>query len=198
LNPTYPKWISIIGCGGLGSALAYMIMIRSLEKDLDIKQLCLIDYDTLEYKNLPYLHSNKTEYVFMPKVIVLRDILSNMTNDIDIRSYFGNYPDLKNLDEVDINEVYDTYMIDCRDTSSECSACSIKLNLDGPFGVVNLKPDDIEGAKSSRYTINSSRYYSMLFAGMCCQIIFNDITLEDKKMVVDLRKGEFYGITSCV
>jgi hypothetical protein len=189
-----PKWISIIGCGNLGSALAYMIMLRSLNKDTEVKQLCLVDNDILEPKNLPYLFNIDEDYLYKPKVNVLDNILS--ASKIDIRAYNSTYPNLDNLEEDDINEVYDTYMIDCRDTSSEVSACSMKLNIDGSYGVINLNPIDSKKTKTSRYTIENSKYYAMLFAGICCQIIFQDIKLKDDKTIIDLTKGEKHGVLS--
>ena len=178
----------------LGSALAHIITLKSLENNTNIKQLCLVDNDVIGYENLPYLNSRKCEYVHKPKVIVLRDILLNISTTMNITPFYTKYPDLYKYTKIEKNKIGNSYVIDCRDTSSEYSSCSLKLNLDGGFGVINLKPADKEGVSNSRYTIGNSRYFATLFAGLCCQLIFDNLSIENEKTVVDLRKGEFYNV----
>lgn len=182
-NIDIPNNISIVGCGTLGSSLAYMLALR--HKDNNIDKLTLIDNDILEDKNLPYITMTSKEYLYLPKVMVLRDILTNIS-DINIEIYYETYP------QIDISD--DSYMIDCRDTSSECSNFSLKLNIDGYYGFINRGPKDIPVVRSSRYTINNSNYYSILFAGIITRYIFGDVDIENVKTIIDLRKGTLYGV----
>lgn len=186
---TYPEFITIVGCGNLGSALARMIVLKSLEKDTKIERLCLIDNDILEPKNMPYLHSTDKWYEYKPKAFALRDILSELNYEININAYYDTYPNLYNIIG---KTIYDIYIIDCRDTASEHHTSLLKFNLDGQYGVINLNPKDIDSDDGSRYVINSSRYYANIFAGLCCQIIFKDLILDKNKYLVDLKRGTYY------
>jgi len=187
-----PTNISIIGCGNLGSSLAYMIALRSLEKDID--KLILIDNDIIEEKNLPYLSIFSNKYISLPKVEILRDLLINLSSIKNIRAYHDTYPELVKIREEDKFDLLDSYMIDCRDTPSECARHSLKLNIDGYYGIINRGPSNICKTRSSRYTIGNSKYYAILFAGIVSQFIFGYIELKSKKTIIDLRKGELHGI----
>lgn len=186
--------ISIIGCGNLGSSLAYMIALRSLEED--VRRLILIDNDIIEEKNLPYLSASSSKFISLPKVEILRDILINSSSIEDIRTYHDTYPNLNKMSEDDRIDLLDSYAIDCRDTPSECSKLSIKLNIDGYYGIINRRPSNVCRTRSSRYTISNSKYYAILFAGIVTQYIFGDIKLRNEKTIIDLRKGELHGILS--
>jgi len=189
-----PTDISIIGCGNLGSSLAYMIALRSLEEY--IKQLILIDNDIIEEKNLPYLSVFSNKFISLPKVEILREILINLSSIENIRAYNDTYPDLNKIEEDDKIDLFSSYLIDCRDTASECSKHSIKLNIDGYYGIINREPSNVCRVRSSRYTMGNSKYYALLFAGIVSQFIFGDIELKNEKTIIDLRKGELHGILS--
>jgi len=193
-NQEFSKNISIIGCGNLGSYLAYILSLRSLETD--INRLILIDNDIIEEKNLPYLSVNSKKFISLPKVEILKDVLTNISSINDIRACHDTYPDLNDTREIDKIDLLDSYIIDCRDTPSECSKHSIKLNIDGYYGIINRRPSDVCKTRSSRYTIVSSKYYAILFAGIVSQFIFGDIKLKNEKTIIDLRKGELHGILS--
>lgn len=188
----YSNSISIIGCGNLGSALAYMIILKAMEQNNDIENLYLIDNDILENKNIPYLYADNKDYINKPKVYILKDMLSRINKNVKISATYETFPNIASIDQLQ-----ETYIIDCRDTPDESYVCSMKLNLDGQYGVINLNPINKDGGKgASRYVINSSKYYAMFFAGICCQIIFGDIELKNDKYIVDLKRGEFYETVS--
>jgi len=147
----------------------------------------LIDNDVIEEKNLPYLFENSKEYISIPKVEVLKDILIKISS-IDILTCYYTYP---NEDTLGLEDVY---MIDCRDNPSENSIFKLKVNIDGYYGIINRGPSDISVTRSSRYTINNSKYYSLLFASLITQYIFGDLELKNNKTIIDLRKGELHGI----
>jgi len=190
-NDGYPSNISIIGCGNLGSSLAYMISLRSLE--LEIEKLVLIDNDIIEEKNLPYLSIHSAKFVSIPKVEILKDLLINLSS-IKIRAYHDTYPYLEKIKDDDKEDLFNSFVIDCRDTPSESSKCSLKLNIDGCYGIINRGPSNVSKTRSSRYTRRNSKYYAILFAGIVSQFIFGDIKLKNTKTIVDLRKGEMHGI----
>jgi len=191
-NDSYPSNISIIGCGNLGSSLAYMISLRSLE--LEIEKLILIDNDIIEKKNLPYLSIHSTKFISIPKVEILKDLLINLSSIKNIRAYHDTYPHLEKMKEDDKEDLFNSFVIDCRDTPSENSKCSLKLNIDGCYGIINRGPSNVSKTRFSRYTMGNSKYYAILFAGIVSQFIFGDIKLKNTKTIVDLRKGEMHGI----
>lgn len=188
----HPCNIAIVGCGNLGSSLAYMISLKSFEKD--IRQLILIDNDIIEEKNLPYLYISSSSLISLPKVEILKDILIGLSKIKTIKAYNETYPDLNRMREEDKSDLISSYMIDCRDTPSECSQFSMKLNIDGYYGIINRGPSNICKTRSSRYTMGNSKYYAILFAGIVTQYIFGDIDLTSEKTIIDLRKGELHGI----
>ena len=93
----HKKVITIIGCGTLGSAVAYSLALRSL--DSDINKLYLIDDDVLEIKNLPYLFmvDHLHQNIHKPKVMILKSILKQKClklNNAEERN------DIKTADEI--------------------------------------------------------------------------------------------------
>jgi len=180
-----PKKLAIVGCGSLGSCMAYMIMLNSL--DNKITDLTLIDNDILESKNIPYLSvCDKYSHLMMkPKVWVLESIIEDINTKVHIKTIHDN------MENITISP--DVYMIDCRDTPSECSRTSLKINIDGQFGLINRNPHDRLENNHARYSIKNSKYYSHLMASYCVQVVAGDILLsahEADKFLVDLKGGK--------
>jgi len=191
---TVPRWITIIGCGTLGSAMAYAITLRSLHENLE--QLILVDNDVIEEKNLPYLTTYSRNYLRFPKGVVLEEILRGVNPALEIKSHHTTYPDLISLSDENKDEIFDTCMIDCRDTPQECPEHTMKLNLDGGYGIINVRPRDNGTPKTSRYVFGNTKYYAMLFAGIATQVLFGEVKLKHTKTAINLRKGELHGIIS--
>ena len=170
-----------------------MLILRSLE--CEIEKLVLIDNDVIEEKNLPYLFISSRKYVSFPKSEVLKEILTDLSST-QIIAYNDTYPDLTRIGNYDRSVIEESIMIDCRDTPSESSKFSIKVNIDGHYGIINRGPSDRDVTRSSRYTLGNSKYYAILFAGIISQFIFGNLVLTNNKTIIDLRKGEFHGVLS--
>jgi len=168
----YPKQIAIVGCGSLGSFLSYHIVLKSLEQK--INKLVLVDRDSLIHKNFPFIigKDQLIECIGVPKVMALKHIFEDINPDLNIEIKHGSYPKIWNNDP-------DFYNIDCRDTVDEHSSFNLKLNIDGDFGLINFKPEDYISSKTSRYILGDSKYNSMLFSGLCTQVIFNEDYKDD-------------------
>lgn len=159
----------VVGCGGLGSFFSYQIILKSIE-DKTIGEVILIDSDSLEEKNLPYILGKKfiKHYIGIPKAIVLADILSSINQNIQLTPLFGKYPE-----DTDHLQFENYLSIDCRDSPDESSKFNYKFGLDGHFGSIIINPKDIKQKKQSRYTINYSRFNGLLFSSICCNWIFD-------------------------
>lgn len=170
-----------MGCGSLGSSLAYLLMLRSI--DDYISELFLIDNDILEYKNLPYLNMNiysNPDYIMKPKSVVLKTIICGINPKVILKTRFGN-------EKIDFD--IDYYVIDCRDTSSEFIRSNMKINMDGYFGIINLNPQDKLEKTNSRYSIKNSKFYAHALSNLCINIIFGEVNLYPSKYSIDLKRG---------
>lgn len=115
------------------------------------------------------------------KVDVLKYILSQINQSIQIKTSNIKYcPENTFKDE-------NTFTIDCRDSSDECSFCDLKINFDGKFGLINFNPTDNIKNIESNYKFGNSRYYADIFAGIVCNCMYSNVQLNNKtKFVIDL------------
>ena len=183
--------MTIAGCGTLGSSLAYLLSLKSLDGH-NIEQINLIDNDCLDQKNIPYLNitSTKTTYIGKPKVYILKDFLKKINSKINFVPYYSTYGGVKSkvFDE-------DVFVIDCRDTGEVLKGIHLKLNLDGPYGIIKFNPTEKTSRKNSRYTYGNSRYNGFLFASQVIQLICTD-DMENRSFAINLEKnGERYEFT---
>lgn len=181
--------ITIIGCGNLGSMLAYLIALRSNEEDvLPLQQLTLIDNDYIEIKNTPYVYIGQIDQIInKPKVMILADIIKTHSS-LEVITKFETFEGGTNMDN-------SNFIIDCRDCSSESDCCNMKVNLDGFFGLINIKPTNLKVEKNSKYMIGSSRYYANIFSGIITQIIFDGMEIPSSKSIVQLKTNSFIPVS---
>jgi len=173
--------ITIIGCGTVGSYLAYQIALRNIELK-KVKELTLIDYDSLIDKDLPYIIGNMDKFfVGSPKTMALQHILNGVNPNLVTIGINKKYSDGLLLD-LDNN-----FIIDCRDTQDCNKYFKLKLNLDGPYGMINIKPDNKINKKESRYTFSNNKYYANLFTIMVTQLLFNNKKQDKNIYIVDMR-----------
>ena len=170
--------MAIVGCGSMGSSLAYSLMLKSL--DDYISELFLIDNGLLEYKNLPYLNCGNSDYIMKPKSFVLKSIINDINPQVVLRTKFGD-------EKTDFN--IDYYVIDCRDTPSRFSRSNMKINIDGYFGLIDLNPQDKLEKLDSRYSIKNSKFYAHILSNLCVNIIFGEIDLNMSKYSINLKRG---------
>jgi hypothetical protein len=132
----------IVGCGNIGSILAFNLLFMK-----NIKHLIIIDHDILNRSNLPYLFltnddDNINNFLNCPKVFALLHQLNKFNNDITIsfddESFDGDFNKHLLFDEKDYLK------IDCRDTLYNQELFDIKLNLDFDFGRIIINPNDIK------------------------------------------------------
>lgn len=115
--------ISIVGCGHIGSWLAFILSMHNIDNPF-IDKIKLYDNDIIELKNLPYLYCNNLNIINNPKVCVLKDIIDNMNTSIMVE--YNNT--VFNPDEYkkENNEI----LIDCRDSSNAHEIFNIRLRGD--------------------------------------------------------------------
>lgn len=150
--------IGIIGCGGLGSSLATMIAIKSRDSDFNFNKIKLVDPDVItkddcEYGLIP--KSKIKSYLNYPKVFALQEIISPLVGDnIKIIPFNKIYPFSHKSEKFE-----STFLVDCRDTTVECSDFKIKAACEGPYGKIILNPSNRIG-ESINYTLFPSQFYS--------------------------------------
>ena len=158
--------ITLVGCGTIGSTLAYKLCLLSLETECFISEVQLVDHDVLDENNLPYLNLGKnTNLLGVSKVDVLKHSLSNINPHLNI---------------VPINDKYEnipwkerTYMIDCRDSKNQNSIFNLKVNIDGHFGHINTNPQTNNETGDSRYKFSNSRFCADVLTNIVCRYIFD-------------------------
>ncbi|MCK5021133.1 MAG: ThiF family adenylyltransferase [Candidatus Peribacteraceae bacterium] len=183
-----PSNIAIIGCGTLGSSLAYQLTLLSREQD--IERLFLIDRDCLEPKNLPYLcaASDTVRYRGRPKAFVLGDMLARLNTNLEVFDFYEFYPECKSFNRLQYSDIF---MIDCRDTADQSKDFNVKLNLDGNYGIINFGLVEKRTKKESRYTLGESKYNALLFSTVCIRMINQYEEHKGKKYGIDLNKSCF-------
>jgi hypothetical protein len=173
---------SIVGCGSLGSALAYCVALKSLEEEIDY--LFLLDKDCLYEKNLPYIvgnqtYSNLNTYIGKPKVEVLKEILNSINPKLSICTLYDNYP-------IEDNFLKYSYRIDCRDSGDIDPYFNMRIRIDGNFGLILMNPKQSETKDTmSRYVFGNSRLNSMILSSVCSTLIFHEYWhqhLEDSRL----------------
>lgn len=160
--------INIIGCGNLGSWLAFHIVLISELYD-DIKELCLYDNDCLYESNFPYLTISldtaiRHEYLNSPKVYVLSSILEDIKGNTNL-----SITPHKTLHSEDTK--LEGYSIDCRDENKNQNMFNLKLAYDGEYGRIIVNPPKEEYGKKSRYVYNTYRYKTMKFASDVVELL---------------------------
>jgi molybdopterin/thiamine biosynthesis adenylyltransferase len=175
---------TIIGCGSLGSFIAYNLCLYN-NKVNRIKTLTLIDKDDIDAKSFPYVTLNDKKKIGKPKVNVLSKLLLDVNSDITIKK---EYKDINDITLSDRNNL----IFDCRDNSHLLQDYyNIKLNIDGNFGSIFLhgKQPLIDAYKdrytqsstdSSEYVLGKDLFYMNLFA---CYLIVD--VLIPKHMSLD-------------
>ena len=197
------KKITIIGCGNVGSSLAYLITQRSNYQP-DLKSLTLIDYDLLHPPNLPYISLGYSEaieenFLHNPKVFALdHELQKIMTNESNMKIHI-DYNKIINFNELD----HDSLIIDCRDTGSQSDKCDFKLCQDGPFARMILNPKDLNDNGSGRYRIESNKFFAMALT-MKFMLLIESLKITEKaneffalrpnpysyQWVYDFRRGD--------
>jgi len=188
--------ITIIGCGTLGSSLAYKLGLLSLEDNSNLTSITLVDSDYLEEKNIPYLHLGKTSpLIDLPKSLALRNIIRDVNPYLKVDYVVDSYP-IRSA-----NGTLGGSLIDCRDTTNEDPNCFMKVNIDGPFGKIILNPGEVKG-KSSDYKIGNSRYYADLLSVTVCRLLFDEEfqqKYDKERYVINLKVSmeELYELDEC-
>ena len=167
-------------------------------KDLDehvVDKIVLIDKDTLEIKNLPYLNivSKKSSYINKPKVFALHNFINQFNKNILVETHVCNYGDFKNGYA---NIIRDYLLIDCRDTNEVLKNTYLKVNLDGPFGMARYNPKEKISDKISRYSYGNSKFNASLFTSLVVQQFFSRTFGEEKNYAFNLES--FGGIITCL
>jgi hypothetical protein len=177
----------ILGCGSLGSSVAYNISLKSLD-DPEIKKIILIDDDVLTEKNNPYIIGiDFSESYLEYKSKYLENIILGINDKLVVKSFVKSYPD--EITPQQINKYSDYIKIDCRDTVDESSIFDVKLNIDGNFLSVIFKPENKKGTNNSRYSLGYSKYNSSIASMIILTYIFkNDINNFNKRtnFLIDL------------
>lgn len=165
--------ITLVGCGTIGSALAYNLCLLSLDAGCCVSKIYLIDHDTLDEKNLPYLDlGENTNLLGVNKTDVLKHLLSKINPHIELISIPKRFEDMSYYKEK-------TFMVDCRDSINQDSIFDLKLNIDGHFGNINTNPQTNEEEGDSRYRFSNSKFCANVLATIVCRYIF-DVDFRNK------------------
>ena len=183
-----PNTIAIVGCGRLGSTLAYTLALKSRDPDFSFNKIELIDPDLLSDSDFPYsvlMPDDFEAHVNYPKVFALEYVLSSFISDqTELVPKYEKFP----------KDICDTtYYIDCRDNSACTKLCKIKASCEGPYGRIILNPEDCEGSPVN-YTLFPSPFYTLHMSILICDHIFNK-PIEDthmKEIPFNLLKGVSY------
>ena len=130
--------ITVVGVGGVGSWVAYLLAMSG-----HVERITIIDPDVVEDSNL-----NRTPYrikdIGVPKVFALADIIKDAryVQVIPIMEYFENVRDVP------------TPIIDCRDFVSDDIRSDIVAGYDGTSMTIHINPS----ADSVFSTVNSHGY----------------------------------------
>jgi hypothetical protein len=165
----------IIGCGTLGSCLA----IRLAQEKL-ISELKIYDFDFIDSKpTYPFI----TEEADLPKVQVIRLICKKYNPNLQINVYkkYVTKPLL-----------FDSFIIDCRDSKSTFINSNIKLSLDGYL----LYIDSIQTQKTfkdySRYISPRNEKYINSGIDIIMEYLKNEEYIHRDMKLYDLQYGDSY------
>lgn len=183
------KDVCIVGCGGVGSLLSWILSLKFNDYENNHK-MTLIDHDILVDSNLPYLFMNREEatnrnFLYSPKVYCLQNQLMKINNNLNISCQYCKYPD----ERIIMNK--ESINIDCRDTDGQSSDFNIKLLHDGNFGRIIINPDNKIANGNGRYTYSSSKYKCLMFLTKAVKFIFeqnNNLYIKGE-YIFDLNVG---------
>jgi len=199
--------VTIVGVGNIGSKIAYMIATYLNSNNNNIKRLIVIDNDCICNNDLPYLSLTKSSKITsaMPKVYAVKRSLSDINDKLNCDIHYCTFD--KYLQDNDLPD--HNFIIDCRDTKHRHEKCSMKLNIDGHYGLIDFNPSANLSQKSfllnysnSRYTMKNSDYYGWILSSICVNLLVNEklrkkyngiYTLDLSKASIKLYKvkGEF-------
>lgn len=183
--------MNIIGCGNLGSALAYSVLLYNSDNPGFIKELNLVDNDILEEKNLPFGVCGYNDYKInlgCKKSNILKrhlDKLFNFEHTNFIQSTPHTFPDCYLISNC--------LTIDCRDTPENQELTHLKFTLDGQYGRIIKNPQSIHTKfhKRYNYSINPSKFYANKFSYVCIEHILKyDYSNETTMTVFDLLNNK--------
>lgn len=127
--------ISIVGCGSLGSWIAYGLIRKNIKLNF-YSCINIIDYDIIQENNLPFLNINSRNILDKPKVYVLKEIVEKeFKNNFQINYFNSKYED--------ISLHNDSIFIDCRDTNMEDKKFKLKFNIDGSICKMVKAPNEM-------------------------------------------------------
>lgn len=173
--------VCIIGLGTLGGFIA-----KSLSELDNIVEVGIIDYDTIEEKNLKnsvYLDSHIDKY----KIDALEEILKSNNKNIKVNKYNMKFVEGEN----DIHKQYDL-VIDCRDfTYDRKEEIDARLYVTSRYVVIdcrkNIEYDSHrEGTYITTLTKNDLRYASIQVAMMINNDSINDLISNQLVHNIDL------------
>ena len=114
----------IVGCGLIGSALAFKLSQYEL-----CHKLFIYDYDVVNKCQFPYTRS----FVGISKVDALSSVINSL--DCDVRVY------ARHLKITNKKRFSAGLVIDCRDNKTNIIPSHIRLSLDGPIFVIDCRKE---------------------------------------------------------
>lgn len=170
----------IVGCGNVGSVLAFHLALRP-----QTEQLILVDKDVLNESNLPYLFMtngkfNDEEFLYTPKAYSLFSQIRKFRSDISITPLVMNYP------TIELNP----YMtdprilkIDCRDSNVEQENFNLKLCNDLNYGRIIVNPNKSTMLNKVNYSQRPTQDIVHIFVTDFIKLFFysKSININDSK-----------------
>jgi molybdopterin/thiamine biosynthesis adenylyltransferase len=200
LDINTPKTVTIIGCGGVGSWVAFDFALTG------VKHIILIDYDKVEMSNLnrtPFKLSNVGQY----KTEALSELIAERRRDVKISCINKQIEDCNSY-EMSIVKNTDV-IIDCRDNSNTMEqdimekANIITGGYDGSSVTIDINREikKIWGDEPVTYTITPSWLIppqfiaNMITLYVCCPSCWIE---DDRTYTFDMKEifkmfGEYNG-----
>jgi len=159
--------IHIVGCGLLGSGLAFKLCKYDL-----CSHMYIYDSDIVETCHFPYMKA----FIGTNKVDALSSVIDSL--DCDVRLFS------RCVRVTSRRKFRSGLVVDCRDNKSIPIECNIRLSLDGPVFVVDCRKD-VSVDTYSEYVMNQDPAYCDLALSIALNFVTKcqDTMSEEKRFV---------------
>ncbi|MFW6001912.1 MAG: hypothetical protein ACOCQD_01075 [archaeon] len=187
---------TIIGCGFIGSELAYHIARQSHYTEASI-ELNLMDFDEIEPKNLPFASVlTDHSYLWMNKAMVLKHLCTEVGKKENFTVSYST--DKFDRDIFNMNRYPGSIFIDCRDTSGSSNKTHYKLNFDGSVGKLIVSPKNSDCDGKGNYIFERSFPRMIIFLTQVFWFIVNNTDFSHKQFLLNVEDKEDLPNLTCV
>jgi len=169
--------IMILGAGGIGSWLSFLLIHRQ-----EVEKLLIIDNGFISESNLPYLFATN-DILSLSKITILKSQLSLYDKENKI------IVSCSDINNDNLEEGYDI-IIDCLDRKYMHPKADYKLLIDGEYGAILINDNNIYEKKRNNYVFGFNPLYSIKLGLLFIDFLF----LSENKIsvLVDLKENGLY------